>query len=386
MTELLCRLFVKDRQNTASPEVRRAYGTLVSVVGIVLNLLLSAGKLTVGILTMTISIQADALNNLSDAGAQLVSLVTFRIAAKPADREHPFGHARMEYVASMIVSFLILIIGWELLSESVSKVFSPSETIFSWVSVGVLGASVLVKLWLCLFNRKIAKKIDSSVMRATSADSLSDAAATSAVLVATLIYKFTGLDVDAYMGIVVAILIVIAGVKILWETKNSILGEKPSEDTVAQIEEVVARHPEALGIHDMVVHNYGPGRVMVSLHIEVDGKADIFKSHDMIDNIERQLRTEYGMEATVHMDPIVTNDPLVDELRQLTLAVATDIDPRLKIHDFRVVPGETHTNLIFDVAVPFEISQSDKELCTAMENAVKEQKPECFTVITVDRV
>ncbi len=386
MTELLCKLFIKDRHNTASPAVRRSYGTLVSIVGIVLNLLLSVGKLTVGILTMTVSIQADALNNLSDAGAQLVSLITFRIAAKPADREHPFGHARIEYVASMIVSFLILIIGWELLSESVSKVFSPSQTIFSWVSVGVLGASVLVKLWLCFFNRKIAKKIDSSVMRATSADSLSDAAATSAVLAATLIYKFTGLDIDAYMGIVVAILIVIAGIKILWETKNSILGEKPSEETVAQIEAVVARHPEALGIHDMVVHNYGPGRVMVSLHIEVDGNADIFKSHDMIDNIERQLRTEYGMEATVHMDPIVTDDPLVDELKHLVLAAATAIDPRLRIHDFRVVPGDTHTNLIFDIAVPFEISQSDRDLCQAIDSAVKEQRPECFTVITVDRV
>lgn len=386
MTELLCKLFIKNRHDTASPAVRRAYGTMVSAVGIILNLLLSAGKLTVGFLTGALSITADALNNLSDAASQIISLVSFRIAAKPADREHPFGHARIEYVTSMIVSFLILMIGWELMSESIRKIISPAETLFSWVAVGVLSVSVLVKLWLCLFNRKIAKKIDSSVMRATSADSLSDAAATSAVLVATLIYKFTDLDIDAYMGIVVAILIIVAGIKILLETKNAILGEKPSEETVSQIEEVIARHPEALGIHDMVVHNYGPGRVMVSLHIEVDGKADIFKSHDMIDNIERQLRTEYGMEATVHMDPIVTDDPLVDELKQIALAAAKGIDTRLMIHDFRVVPGNTHTNLIFDIAVPFEVTQSEKALCAAIDDAVKQRRPDCFTVITVDRV
>ena len=386
MTELLCKLFIKNRHDTASPAVRRAYGTLVSTVGIILNLLLSVGKLAVGILTMSLSIQADALNNLSDAGAQIISLVTFRMAAKPADRKHPFGHARLEYVTSMIVSFFILLIGWELLSESVNKIIHPADTLFSWVSVGVLGASVIVKLWLCFFNRKIAKKIDSSVMRATSADSLSDAAATSAVLVATLIYKFTNLDIDAYMGIVVAILIMVAGIKILLETKNSIIGEKPSEETVATIEAVISQYPDALGIHDMVVHNYGPGRVMVSLHIEVDGKADVFKSHDMIDNIERELRCDHGMEATVHMDPIITNDPLIDELKTATVALVAKIDHRIRIHDFRVVPGETHTNLIFDMAVPFEVKTSDEDLCTAVDTAVQNAMPACFTVITVDRV
>ena len=386
MTELLCKIFIKDGQNTTSPKVRSAYGTLVSVVGIVLNLLLSAGKLTVGILTGALSIQADALNNLSDAGAQIISLVTFRIAAKPADREHPFGHARMEYVASMIVSFLVLLIGWELLSESFAKVISPAQTLFSWISVGVLGVSVLVKLWLCIFNRKIAKKIDSSVMRATSADSLSDAAATLAVLVATLVYKFTGLDIDAYMGMVVAILIMVAGIKILNETKNSILGEQPADETVAQIEAVVAQYPDALGIHDLVVHNYGPGRVMVSLHIEVDGSKDIFKSHDMIDNIERELRNTYHMEATVHLDPIITGDPMIEELKSMTITLVTDIDPRLKVHDFRVVPGDTHTNLIFDIATPFEVALTDKELCQTVNQAVQAKCPSYYTVITIDRV
>ena len=386
MTSLLCKLFIKNKDDTASPLVRRAYGTLVSIVGILLNLLLAGGKLTAGILTGSLSIQADAINNLSDAGSQIISLVTFRMAAKPADRDHPFGHARIEYVASMAVSFLILLIGWELFSSSLDKALHPTSTLFSWLSVGILGVSVLVKLWLFFFNRKIARKIDSSVMRATAADSLSDAGATLAVLVSTLIYKFTSLDIDAYMGMLVAILILVAGIKILNETKNSILGEKPADETIEQISEVVGRYPDALGIHDLIVHNYGPGRVIVSLHVEVDGHEDIFKSHDMADCIERDLRTEFGMEATVHMDPIVLNDPLVDELRKLTIAAVQTLYPTVKIHDFRIVPGDTHTNLIFDIAVPFEIEDSDETICAQINSQIKARKADCFAVITVDRV
>lgn len=386
MTQLLCRLFVKDRDNVTSPVVRRAYGTLASVVGIVLNLLLASGKLTIGLLTGALSIQADAINNLSDAGSQIISLVTFRIAAKPADREHPFGHARIEYVASLIVSFLVLSIGWDLLADSIDKVIHPTETLFSWISIGVLGGSVLIKLWLCFFNRKIAKKIDSSVMRATAADSLSDAGATAAVLAASLIHHFTGFDTDAYMGILVALLIMFAGIKILNETKNSILGEKPSDEIVEQITEVVSRYPAALGIHDLMIHNYGPGRVMASLHLEVDGHEDIFKSHDMADRVEQELRKTYGIEATVHMDPIVTNDPRVAELREITIKIVTSLYPTVKIHDFRIVPGDTHTNLIFDIAVPFEVKESDEELRRFIGQKINEARNECFAVITVDRV
>ena len=386
MTQLLCKLFIKNHDQTTSPVVRRAYGTLASAVGIILNLLLALGKLTVGLLTGALSIQADAVNNLSDAGSQIISLITFKLAAKPADRDHPFGHARIEYVASMIVSFLVLHIGWDLLSDSIDKILHPTETRFRWVSVIILSVSVLVKLWLCLFNRKIAKKIDSSVMRATAADSLSDAVATFAVLVSTLVFKFTGFDPDAYMGVLVAVLIMIAGIKILNETKNSILGEKPSEETVTQIEEVVSRYPGALGIHDLVVHNYGPGRIMASLHVEVDGNEDIFKSHDMADLIERTLREECGIEATVHMDPIITNDPLVDELRNLALTLVKDIHPSLMIHDFRIVPGQSHTNLIFDIAVPFEMTDSDETICQKFNELLKRKKENCFAVITIDRV
>ena len=388
MTSLLIKLFIKSPRDVSSPAVRRAYGTLASTVGIILNLLLAAGKFTVGFLFGAISVQADAVNNLSDAGSQIISLITFKVAAKPADRDHPFGHARIEYVSSMIVSFIILLIGWELLSGSVDKMLHPTETVFSWVSVGVLGVSVLVKLWLCIFNRKIAKRIDSSVMRATAADSLSDAGATFAVLVATLVFKFTGFDPDAYMGILVALLILWAGIKILNDTKNSILGEQPSEETVAQIEAMVKEieGQGAIGIHDLVVHNYGPGRVMASLHVEVDGDADIYASHDMADLIERRLRVECGIEATVHMDPVAIRDPRVNELKAYAEGIVKEVDDRLRIHDFRIVPGETHTNLIFDIAAPFELAMTDADLRNRVADAIHGGDGRLFAVITVDRV
>ena len=388
MTELLIKLFIRSPRDVSSPAVRRAYGTLASTVGIILNLLLAAGKFTVGLLFGAISIQADAINNLSDAGSQIISLITFKMAAKPADRDHPFGHARIEYVASMIVSFLILLVGWELLSGSIDKIIHPAETVFSWISVAVLAVSVVVKLWLCFFNRKIAKKIDSSVMRATAADSLSDAGATAAVLAATLIFKFTGWDPDAYMGILVALLIIWAGIKILNDTKNSILGEKPSEETVAMIRQLVAEFEDqgAIGLHDLVVHNYGPGRVMASLHVEVDGDADIYTSHDMADLIERRLRVECGIEATVHMDPIAIRDPRVNELRTLATDILHGLDERLQLHDFRIVPGDTHTNLIFDVAAPFELAMTDAELRNTVADRIHEADGHLFAVITVDRV
>ena len=387
MTSLLIKLFIKSPHSTHSPAVRRAYGTLASTVGIILNLLLAAGKFTVGFLFGAISVQADAVNNLSDAGSQIISLITFKVAAKPADRGHPFGHARIEYVASMAVSFLIMLIGWELLSGSVDKLFHPTPTVFSWLSVAVLGVSVLVKLWLCVFNRKIAKRIDSSVMRATAADSLSDAGATAAVLAATLVYKFTGFDPDAYMGILVALLILWAGIKILNDTKNSILGEGPSEETVEQIRALVAEFEGngVIGLHDLVVHNYGPGRVMASLHVEVDGNADIYASHDMADLIERRLRVECGIEATVHMDPVAIRDPRVNELKHLAEAQMLAIDSRLRLHDFRIVPGDTHTNLIFDVAAPFELTIPDAELRSRLADAIHKADDHLFAVITVDR-
>lgn len=389
MTELLSKLFVKDRQNTADPTVRRAYGTLVSVTGILLNVLLFAIKFIVGTLTGSVAISADAINNLSDAGSQIISLITFRIAAKPADREHPFGHARIEYVASMIVAFLVLLIGVEMLRESFAKILSPEPPEQSLAAVIILTIAIIIKLWLGLFSRKIGRRIDSSVMRAAATDCFSDCLSTGAVLIATAIAYFfpnLGINLDAYMGLIVAILILIAGVKILNETKNSILGEAPSEETVETIQNVVAEYPLALGIHDLTVHNYGPGHVIATFHIEVDGAEDIFLIHDMADTVEQRLRREFGIEATVHMDPIVTDNEEIARLRRQVEEKIKEIDARMMIHDFRFVPGETHTNLIFDIAVPFEIKQSEETIKRAVADKISEIDPSYFTVITVDRV
>ena len=389
MTELLSRLFVKNHQDAQSPAVRTAYGTMVSITGIVLNIILFAAKFVVGTLFGAISIVGDAVNNLSDAGTQIISLISFRIAAKPADREHPFGHARIEYVTSMIVSFLVMLVGFELLKSSVAQIFSPERPDSSPVAIFVLVGSMLCKLWLGLFNRTIGKKIDSSVMRATAADSLSDVFATGAVLIATvlpMIFKNMSWNPDAYMGVIVAILIVVAGFRILNESKNAILGEAPSEEIVKQISETVDRYEGALGIHDMVVHNYGPGRIIASLHIEVDGSVDVFETHDMIDTIEKELRDVCGIEATIHMDPIVTDDEQVNELRAKTAEAVQKIHPSMQIHDFRFVAGATHTNLIFDVVVPFEVKMSEADVKAAVAEKIKEINPTYFVVINVDRL
>ena len=385
MTRLLCRWFVKDADNVKNPKVRSAYGTLCSIVGIILNILLFAGKFLVGMISGSVAIRADAINNLTDAASQIVSLISFRIAAKPADRDHPFGHARIEYVASMLVSMSILIIAYQLLMDSVDKLLSPVLTEFRWVSVAVLGASILVKLWLGLFNRRIGKKIDSEVLRATMTDSLSDAGATLAVLISTLVYYFTGFDPDAYMGIGVALLIAFAGIRILNETKNSILGGAPSEETVTAIKSIVHSYPETLGIHDMMVHSYGPGTTLASLHVEVDGDADIFLMHDAIDRMERQLYEEAGVHATIHMDPIVTNDPEVTRLRGEMQAAIRSIDERLDLHDFRMVKGPTHSNFIFDVVVPFELRLDEADLKRRIEACAKALDETYCTVVTVDR-
>ena len=387
MTQLLVKLFVRDSENIKSPAVRRAYGTLASVVGIILNLIIAAGKVIVGTLFGAISIQADGINNFSDAGSQIISLISFKMAAKPADKEHPFGHARIEYVASMIVSFLILVISFNLFSESITKLLSDDASVeFSWIMIIVLGVSILVKLWLCLFNRGLAKKINSSVMKATSADSFSDAIATLAVLVSMIIFKLTGFGrADAIMGIIVAVIIFIAGVKILDETKNSILGHAAEPETVEDIAKIVAEYPDALGIHDMVVHNYGPGIIIASLHIEVDGAKNIFDTHDMIDLIEKEIGEKLNIQVTIHMDPIVTDDEQVTNMRQITRDAVKQIDAQWDIHDFRFVMGNTHTNLIFDVCVPFECKYTNAQIKDIIQFKLHEIDEKLMIVITVDR-
>ena len=386
MTDFILKLFVKNYENKKDPAVRQRCGSAVSIIGIAVNILLAGFKLFAGIfLSGAISIIADAVNNISDAGSQVVSLITFKISAKPADREHPFGYARIEYVASMIVSFLILFVSISLFSESIQKIITPSETDYSILVIVILAVSVLAKLWLFFFGNSAGKKINSDVIRASATDSLSDAGATLAVLVSAIIAKLSGFDIDGYMGVIVAIIIFIAGIKVLNETKNSILGSAPEPEVVEGIHNIVKEYDQILGIHDMVVHNYGPGNTICSFHAEVDGKIDVFATHDCIDNVERRLYNDLGIRATIHMDPIVTDDEKVNALREKAAEIVRGIDERLRIHDFRFVEGVTHSNLIFDVSVPFEIKMSDSELIDTVAVKVKEMSPNFFVVMTIDR-
>lgn len=390
MIKLLTRLFIKDHENVKNPVVRQRYGTLSSVIGILTNLLLFAIKLVAGTLSGSLAIRADAINNLSDAGSSVISLVSFKLSAKPADRHHPFGHARIEYVASMIVSFLILLIGVELVKGAIEKFFAPVLPVFHLAAVIILAISVLLKLWLALLNRRLGCRIDSEVLRATAGDSLSDALSTAAVLIATLVAPLlpeqAALLIDPVMSVLVAILIFVAGIRILNDTKNSILGTGPTEETVQAIRALVAEYPEALGIHDLVVHHYGAGCMHASLHVEVDGKKDVFASHDTVDLIERRLLEEHNIVCSIHLDPIVTDDPLLAEWRERLCSIAASLDARLQIHDFRMVPGTTHTNLIFDVAAPFEVQLTDEEIKQALAEAVSAEAPCFYTVVTVDRI
>lgn len=395
MINLLSRIFVKNHTDLQSPDVRRAYGTMVSVIGIVLNLIISLGKITVGILFASVSVTADAINNISDAGTSLLALVGFRISAKPADRDHPFGHARMEYVISLVVSFLILLVGLELLRDSAialyTSVVEPSEAkqaVFSWVTVGVLCFSILVKLFLAVLNGKIGRRMDSSVMRAAAVDSLSDIASTGAVLVAVIVSHFVLLpfSLDGAMGIIVSVLILVAGFKLLLEAQNAILGKAPAAETVEIIEKTVERYPEILGIHDMTVHEYGSAALIASFHAEVDGSGNIFAIHDTVDNIERELWEKNRIRTTIHLDPIAIGDPDTDAWKALAVSVVAKVDERITIHDFRAVRGTTHSNLVFDVAVPFECKLKDAEIMRAIEGAIREKDDTLYAVITVDRV
>ncbi len=385
MTSLLIKLFIKNN-DVKNPKVRAKYGILSGVVGIIINFLLALGKFIVGSLTASISITADALNNLSDAGSSVISLVSFKISSKPADREHPFGHERIEYIVSMIVSFSILLIGYELIVDSVKKIISGGgEAKLNVVAVVVLAVSVLLKIWLCLFNRKIGKKISSSVIIATSADSLSDALSTLAVLVSGVISAICNVNLDAYMGVIVSLIIIRSGVGIFAEATNAILGKAPEPQMIEDIKRIIMSHPEAIGIHDMAVHSYGPSKYFVTAHVEVDGEEDVFKSHDVIDNIEKEMEEKLGVICSIHLDPIALRDEKTQTLREAVVRIADGLDMEIGIHDFRIVPGVTHTNLIFDIAVPFEVKLSDSELVELFGHRISELDKTYFAVITVDR-
>lgn len=386
MTELLCRIFIRDRERTDDARVRSAYGTLSGVVGICANLLLCMFKMAVGILSSSLAITADAWNNLTDAGSSVISMVSFRIAAKPADRDHPFGHARIEYVASILVSFLILLIGAELLFSSVGKIFKPTVIVFRWAAIVILAVSILIKLWLAVFNRTLSHRLDSEILRATASDCLMDAISTSAVLISQIVFHIFSFNIDAYIGLAVSLLICVAGARILNSTKNSILGEAPVEKTVEDIRRIVSEYPDALGIHDLLVHSYGNGHLFASLHIEVDGGKDIFETHDTIDCIERRITEELGIICTIHLDPIVTDDEKVAALRREVEAAVKLADERLSVHDFRFVAGPTHTNVIFDLAVPFELRTDAERLKERIGILISEINADYFAVIQIDFV
>ena len=389
MTKLLGRLFIKNYENTSDPSVRKAYGTLSSVVGIIINLILAIFKLLCGILSNSVSIMADAFNNLSDSGTAVITLISFKISSRPADKEHPFGHARMEYIASMIVSFIIMLVGAELLLDSGKTLLGLSdkkETTVTTLTIVILAASIIVKLLLALFYRSIGKTIDSSVVLAASADSFSDSFSTLAVLASSIVIKFTAWHViDAIMGIIVSIPIIIAGFKILNETKDVLLGEAPVDETVRDIERIIKDFPDIIGTHDLMVHNYGPSNFVASFHAEVDGKQDIYYLHDMIDNVERRICEELKILCTIHMDPVVTDDENVNELKTFLIDTMRAEGLDFPIHDFRTVIGQTHTNMIFDVVLPFDSKISEEELKLAISNAVCKRRDYCYCVITVDR-
>lgn len=345
LTGFLVKLFVKKPEDTKNVKVREQYGKLSSITGIVVNLLLFASKFIIGTISGSISIVGDSVNNLSDAGSSIISLISFKLSNKPADTGHPFGHARVEYISSSIIAVIILFIGVELMKTSVNKMIRPEAVDFNFIIILILVLSISTKAWLYFFNRKLGRRIDSTILQATAADSLSDVLATSAVLLSGIISRITGLMLDGWMGAVVAVLILLSGVKILKKTISSILGEAPSGDTIQQIEEFIQKYEGVLGIHDLVVHDYGPAHCFASVHVEVDSNVDILVSHDLIDNIERDIAFDMGIHLVIHLDPLVTDNPYVNELQRLTEDVVKNIDNSLSIHDFRVVIGSSHNNL-----------------------------------------
>ncbi len=384
MADLLARLFIKDYQNTKSPAVRAAYGELSGAVGICVNLLLSAAKFFVGTITGSISISADAVNNLSDAGSSVVTLVSFKLAKKPADKDHPYGHGRIEYIAALIVSFLILMMGFELFKSSVDKIRNPSPVTYSTVALVILLLSIGAKLWLAYFNHRLGKKIDSAATKAVVSDSLSDTAATTVALAALLLSLVTDFPVDGWFGIVVALFIFRSGAEILKDTVGLLLGKPPEKEFFDEIEREVLSYDGVVGVHDLIIHDYGPGRSFASVHAEVPANIDILQSHDTVDLIERDLQYKYGMLVSIHMDPVVTDDERVTELKEMCKKVIHDIDERLTLHDFRMVEGPTHTNLIFDTVAPPDFPLSDRELCNTISEKLSKIDERYFAVVTVD--
>ncbi len=385
MIKLLAKIFIKDSQNTADSKVRVAYGYLCGAVGIALNILLFAGKIIAGTISGSVAVTADAFNNLSDAGSSIISLIGFRLASQKPDPHHPFGHGRFEYIASLIISIIIVLMGFELGKSSFEKIVAPQAVEYSAVTFAVLGVSVLVKLYMFFYNNSVGKKIDSATMRATAMDSISDAVSTGAVLISAVIAMFTNLALDGWMGLVVAAFIMVTGFKSAKETIDSLLGTPPSPEFVKQIEDMALQYDDIIGVHDMIVHNYGPGRTFVSLHAEVPSDGDIVAIHDTVDNAEREIAKELGCLVTIHMDPVDVHDEHTAQLREKVSEIIKQINPDITFHDFRVVSGPTHTNLIFDIVSPMDCGLSDQELADTIADKIHQCNESYFAVINVDK-
>ena len=385
MTDLILRLFVRDWRNTESPAVRERCGRVAGVVGIVTNLLLFAMKITVGTLFNSVSITADAVNNLTDSGSSIVTLVGFKLAGKPADAQHPFGHARIEYLSGVIVSFIVVFLGLQLGLSSVEKIVTPEENTLTPAALIVLVISILMKLWQCLFYRRVGKLIRSEAVFATSNDSRNDVIATAAVLAGAVVTMVTHVNLDGYMGALVALFIVVSGVQLILSTADPLLGQAPDSALVREIRDKILAYEGIIGMHDLTVHSYGVGRCFASVHCEVDAGCDILESHDRIDNIERDFERDLGIHLVIHLDPVVVGDARTDALKAQVVQAVGRLYPAATLHDFRVVWGVTHTNVVFDAAVPFEEKDADGEIRRRIGEAVLEIAPKLRAVVTVDR-
>ena len=385
MISLLVKLFYGEMDMSDEKAVRRAYGTACSGAGIGFNVLLFAGKLIAGMLSGSVAIVSDAFNNLSDAGSSIISLVGFKLSNKKSDPQHPFGHGRLEYISGLCVSFLIILMGVELGKASIEKIIEPAQVKFSLLTAAILAASIIVKLYMALYNSRIGKRLNAVTMKAMAKDSLSDAVATSVVLMSMIVAKLADIAIDGYCGVIVAAFILFTGITAARDTISPLLGQKPDSEFIEEVMRIVNAHKEIIGTHDLVVHDYGPGRLMITLHAEVDADMDILVAHDAVDNIENELREKLGCSAVVHMDPIVTDDVETNATREEIKRVVSNIDSRMTIHDFRMVPGPTHTNVIFDVAVPFDTDMDDDELRKILGARIRDVDSKLNAVIEIDK-
>ena len=385
MTDLILRIFVRDHKNTEDPAVRDKCGRVAGAVGIATNFLLFLMKIIVGTVFHSVSVTADAVNNLTDSGSSVVTLIGFKMASKPADEKHPFGHARIEYLSGVIVSFIVIFLGLQLGMSSIEKIITPEENALTPVALVVLVISILAKLWQCLFYRKVGRMIKSESVEATSKDSRNDVIATSVVLLGAVITMLTGVNLDGYMGAAVALFIVFSGVQLTISTADPLLGQAPEGELVQTITEKMLSYPGIIGMHDLAVHNYGVGRCFASAHCEVDAKNDILVSHDLIDNIERDFSRDLGIHMVIHLDPVIVGDARTDALHCKVQSLVTALYPTVTIHDFRVIWGVTHSNIVFDAAVPFAVKDSDAVITQKVEAEIQKLDPDYRTVVTIDR-